>query len=114
MATIAARHARNRVEAKVAAHYEGTGAPAAEIDSEVGFRRGHFQGGATGKWRDHLSPWQVAFIEYHGGRWLEAHGFALSRPRWQRLAAAVAGAPFWAAGRVVTRFKLATGRAQAW
>lgn len=115
VADIAARHGRDRVEARVAAHYQDrpTAAPT-DIESAIGFRKGHFQGGATGKWRDQLSSWQVAFIEFHGGAWLEANGFSLFQPRWRRLAAAVAGAPFWAAGRVVTKAKLALGRSRAW
>ena len=112
---IANRHDRKRVEARVAAFYEARPAAAAtDIVGDVGFRKGHFQGGAVGKWRDHLSTWQVAFIEYHGGAWLEANGFDLSQPRWRRLAAALAGAPFWAAGRIVTKVKLATGQIHAW
>lgn len=113
IATIAASHAEQRVRSEVASHYAAKpSSRATDIDSEVGFRKGHFQGGRTGKWRDTLSPLQVAFIEHHAQTWLLDNGFSLSQPRWRRLAAAVLGAPFMLAGRVVVKTKLAIGRAE--
>ena len=110
---IAERHSANKVQAEVEAHYaKSPVAQQADIDSKIGFRQGHFQGGETGKWQRVLSPWQVAFIEFHARSWLEENGFRLSQSRPRQWLAAVAGAPFMLAGWLVVRTKLALGRTQ--
>jgi hypothetical protein len=110
---IAERHSAKNVQHKVAAHYAAKPeAQAVEIDSEIGFRPGHFQGGETGKWARSLSPWQVAFIEFHARSWLLEHGFELSQPRYRQILAGLVGAPFMLAGRAVVKTKLLLGRAE--
>ena len=113
MDAIADRHSEHKVRSKVASHYaKKPMSQATDIDTEVGLRKGHFQGGETGKWMDALSPMQIAFVEFYGGSWLLDRGFSLSQTRRRRLAAGIIGAPFKFAGSVVVRIKLAVGRAQ--
>ena len=110
---IAERHSARKVKRKVVAHYAANPeARSVEIDSDIGFRERHFQGGETGKWARNLSSWQVAFIEFHARSWLREHGFKLSQPRYRQIIAAIMGAPFMLAGRAVIRAKLLTGRAE--
>lgn len=110
VAAIAESHASEKVAQEVASHYSDRPVSSAtDIDSRIGFRKGHFQGGETGKWMRSLSPLQVAFIEFHARSWLVDNGFTLSQPRLLRLAAGLLGAPFRIAGRIVTKAKLATG-----
>jgi hypothetical protein len=107
---IAARHSEKKVRNQVASHYaQDPSAKATDIDSDVGFRKGHFQGGKTGKWMESLSPLQIAFIEFHSRSWLLDNGFTLSQSRGRRLAAGVLGAPFMLAGRIVVKIKRTLG-----
>ncbi len=110
---IAARHSERKVRSEVASHYaKKPTAQATDIDSEVGFRKGHFQGGKTGKWMEELSPLQIAFIEFYGRSWLLDNRFSLSQSKGRRLLAGILGAPFMLAGRIVVKAKLALGQAE--
>ena len=108
---IADRHRKEKVSQEVASHFrkKPTGEKW-EFDNAIGFREGHFQGGETGKWTKFLSPWQVAFIEFHAQPWLLENGFAISQSQLRRAVAGVIGAPFLVIGQIVYHIKLSLGR----
>ncbi|HUK63439.1 MAG TPA: sulfotransferase domain-containing protein, partial [Dongiaceae bacterium] len=61
----------------------------------------HIRSGKSGEWRDVLTRTQVALIERRAGRWLQAHGYPLALPGWQR-AILTFGHDRWPRGRADT------------
>ena len=93
-----------KITQEVAAYYgQQVGLESTDTHAEVGLRKGHFEGGRTGKWMTSLSPLQIALIEFQSLHWLVDNGFSVSQPTAKRLAAALLGAPAMLTSRMLSQ-----------